>query len=376
MHIAVNTRLLLPDRLDGIGWFTHEVLSRITRDLPEIKFTFLFDRAFNPGFIYNQNVTGEVLFPQARHPLLYRWYFERAVPKALAQTKADLFFSPDGFLSTRTQVKQIPVIHDLNFEHRPQDLPLTYRKYYRHYFPKFAAKAHKIITVSQFSADDIAQTYHIGSEKITVAHNGYNPAYKPLKASEVEKARTTFASGTPYFIFVGNFSFRKNIHGILSAFEHYKNSGGRSKLLLVGNPLWRYAEMEDTLKVMKHKSEVIFTGRLNIEKLVSAMGGAQALLFPSFFEGFGIPVLEAFAAGVPVITSNTSSLPEVAGNAALYSNPNDFEKISAHMHQIEKSDSQRHNLIESGFSQLKSFSWDNTANKVKTILLDSLERKV
>ena len=97
MRIAVNTRLLLPNKLDGIGWFSHEVLKRLTTELNDWEFIFLFDRPFDSEFIYSDNVEGRILNPQARHPLLYQWYFERTIPHKLKRMDVDLFFSPDGF---------------------------------------------------------------------------------------------------------------------------------------------------------------------------------------------------------------------------------------------------------------------------------------
>ena len=372
MHIVVNTRLLLPKKLDGIGWFSHEVLSRLTKDLSDWKFTFLFDRPFDQDFIYGNNVEGKILHPQTRHPLLYQWYFERTIPHKLKRMNADLFFSPDGFLSTRARIKQVPVIHDINFEHRPQDLPRAYSNYYRKYFPQFAQIADRIITVSEYSANDIHETYGIAKDKISVAYNGYNTAYRVLSDGEKAKAKTEFAQGEDYFIFVGNFSFRKNIHGIIKAFEKYSSKGGSGKLLLVGNPLWRYTEMNEALKNCAFQDDVIFTGRLEIEKLILAMGGATALLFPSYFEGFGIPIIEAFAAGVPVITSNKTSLPEIAGNAAMISDPDNIEKISDNMLEIYHDENQRLTLKNKGLQRISSFSWEHTTNKVKEALFLSL----
>jgi len=168
--------MLIPGKLDGIGWFAHEVLQRITQEMPDVQFTFLFDRPFDPQFIYGPNVKGKVLFPPARHPLLYRWYFGVSVPLALKSLKPDLFFSPDGFLCLSSSVKQIPVIHDINFEHRPQDLPKAYSNYYRSFFKRFALKAEEIITVSEYSANDIASFYKVDRSKIHVAYNGANEA--------------------------------------------------------------------------------------------------------------------------------------------------------------------------------------------------------
>ena len=141
IHIAVNTRLLLPGKLDGIGWFTYHTLQKITADHPEVSFTFLFDRPWSQEFIFGKNVHPAALFPQARHPFLYYWWFQYSVPSALRKLNADLFLSPDGYLSLRTDVPQLAVIHDLNFEHYPGDLPALTSRYYRHFFPKFARKA-------------------------------------------------------------------------------------------------------------------------------------------------------------------------------------------------------------------------------------------
>lgn len=368
MRIAVNARMLIPGKLDGIGWFSHEVLSRLVKLCPNDEFLFLFDRAFDPQFVYADNVEPRVLFPPARHPLLYQWYFERSVPTALKRWQPDLFFSPDGFLSTKTRVSQVPVIHDLNFEHRPQDLPASYSRYYRNYFPRFARLARNIITVSNYSADDIAKTYGVDREKITVAYNAASDAYRPLSEAEKEEARQEFAGGRPYFIFVGNFSYRKNIHGIIRAYRAYRERGGTSALVLVGNPLWSYKEMKQELDGFKQKNDIFFPGRLPQNRLIRAVGGGQSLLFLSYFEGFGIPIAEAFKACLPVINSNVTSLPEIAGKATLSANPENTSEIVEHMFRIESDKQLRQALIEKGTEQLKNFNWDMTANKIKVAL--------
>lgn len=368
MRIAVNTRMLIQGKLDGIGWFSHEVLQRLVTNNPQHEFLFLFDREFSENFIYADNVWAKVLFPQARHPLLYRMYFEYSIPKAIKQWKADLFFSPDGFLSTRTRIPQVPVIHDLNFEHRPQDLPKAYSNYYRSYFPRFAQKARNIITVSEYSAKDIATTYGIEPEKISVAHNGCNKRFRPLTETEIKSIRAKHVFDSEYFVFVGSFSYRKNIHGIINAYELYRNTGGSSKLVMIGNPLWRYNEMDDALAKSNYAEDIIFLGHLPLDELVKVTGAANALLFPSYFEGFGIPIIEAFGAGIPVICANTTSLPEVAGDAALYADPDDHAQISKHMLEVEKNNLLREKLVKSGFEQKNKFTWDNTANKVEMAL--------
>ena len=131
MRIAINTRLLLPDKLEGIGWFTHEIMSRIVKAHPEHTFIFIFDRAFDQRFIYAENVEPVVMWPPTRHPLLYRIWFNWLLPRKLKKLKADAFISPDGYLALSSTVPTLAVIHDINFEHYPEDLPGAYGRYYR-----------------------------------------------------------------------------------------------------------------------------------------------------------------------------------------------------------------------------------------------------
>src|SRR6056297_1014646 len=144
MRIAVNVRLLLKDKLEGIGWFTYENLKRITQAHPEHEFIFIFDRPYDKSFIFSNNIKPIVVSPPTRHPLLIMTWFELQIPRILKKYKADVFLSPDGFLSLQTEIPQIGVIHDINFAHRPQDIPGAFRKYYNYYFPRFAKKATRL----------------------------------------------------------------------------------------------------------------------------------------------------------------------------------------------------------------------------------------
>ena len=160
MKIAVNTRLLLKNKMEGIGVHAFNVLKRITANHPEHQFLFLFDRKYDEEFIFSSNITPVVLYPQARHPFLYYWWFEYSVARILNWVKPDIFYSPDGYLSLNTKVPSIPVIHDLNYEHYPKDLPRLTSWYYRHYFPLFAARAERILTVSACSKQEYCDYCH------------------------------------------------------------------------------------------------------------------------------------------------------------------------------------------------------------------------
>lgn len=362
MIIAVNTRLLLQGKLEGIGWFTHETLSRITREHPEHKFIFIFDRPYAEEFIFSENITPIVVSPPTRHPILWYIWFELQIPRILKKYKADLFFSPDGYLSLSTKVRQLAAIHDINFAHRPKDLPWLKAKYYNHFFPKFARKAKRIVTVSYFSKEDINRTYRIDEDKVDVVYNGVNTAYTPTSEEQNMLTKATYSAGKDYFLFIGSLHPRKNICGLLRAFDGFRTSvDSDMKLLIVGESMFKTSDIEMIYEGMRYKGDVVFTGRLGNDELHRVLGASLALTFVPYFEGFGIPVIEAMNAGVPVICSNTTSLPEVGGNAVLYVDPFSLSQIKDAMIKIYQEKEFRDSLIEKGFSQREKFSWDKTA---------------
>ncbi|MFC2175807.1 glycosyltransferase family 4 protein [Bacteroidota bacterium] len=373
MRIAVNTRLLIPNQLEGLGRFTYESLKRITESYPEHEFVFLFDRPFSDEFVFGANVNPIAVGPPARHPVLWHVWFELSLPKVLSKIKPDLFLSPDGFLSLKTDVLSLPVIHDLNFVHNPKDLARSHSWFYNRYFPKYAAKAARIATVSEFSKQDICTQYGVSSDKIDVVYNGVAERFKPSSAPVVKTTRNKWSDGKPYFIYIGAIHARKNIVRLLQAYDLFRqcNSEGQ-QLILVGNRKWWSDEMEKTLQNLSFKEDVIFTGRISDNDLESLLGAATANVYVSTFEGFGIPIIESFQAQVPVITSNTTSMPEIAQGAALVVDPFSVEAIAEAMIKIVSNDALRTTLVEKGVARAKDFTWERTA----TLLWNSVEKAI
>ncbi|MCK5028733.1 MAG: glycosyltransferase family 4 protein [Bacteroidales bacterium] len=364
MNIAVNTRILLKNKLEGIGWFTYETLKRIAINHPEHKFFFIFDRPFDKEFIFSDNITPIVIGPQARHPVLFYYWFEKSVSKILKQINADIFISPDGYLSLSTDVKSIAVIHDISFMHNPKDFPVGVRNYYQYFFPRFAKKANRIVTVSDFSKHDIANQFSITPENIDVVYNGSNEIYKPSSGEEQNETKKKYTNRNDYFIFVGALSPRKNVANLLSAFEIFKTrTKSNLKLVIVGEKLFKTKKIKAAFNRMSSKNNVIFTGRLSPKKLKELYGAALALTFVPYFEGFGIPIIEAMNCDTAVITSNATSMPEVAGDAALFVNPQSINSIAEAMMKIYENKELRKELIEKGKIQKQKFSWDKTAEK-------------
>lgn len=371
MEIVVNTRLLLKNKLEGIGWFSYETLKRITNDHPDDHFIFLFDRDFNEDFIFSENVTPLVLSPQARHPILFYWWFEFSVANFLNKYKPDLFLSPDGYLSLKANCKQLAVMHDLNFEHYPDDLPFLVRKYYKYFFPRFANKAARIVTVSEFSKNDIIKTYAIKPSLVDVVYNGCNLSYVPINDELKQHTKSKVSGGSDYFLFVGALHPRKNISRLFQAFDKFKSmQSSNVKMVIVGEKYYWTSDIKHAYINMQYKEDVIFTGRLSPEELKNVIGAALAMTYIPYFEGFGIPILEAMNCDVPLITSNITSMPEIANDAALLVDPFSIESIANAMLYLYKDEDMRNVLIEKGRKRKLDFSWDKTA----AALWQSIER--
>ncbi len=361
----MNTRLLIKGKLEGMGWFTHEVVKRLVQEHPEDEFIFFFDRPYSPEFIYGDNVTAVVLFPPARHPVLFYLWFEWAVASALKKYRADVFLSPDNFLCLRTNVKTTLVTHDLAHLHFPEQLPFSQRSYYRHFVPKFNRRADRIVTVSEYTKADIVRQYGIAPEKIAVAYNGCRDIFRPLSKGEAQKIRDNYTSGQPYFFYIGAVHPRKNVHRLIRAFDIFKEkTGAPVKLLIGGRFAWKAGEVLTAFKYSKHQVDIKFLDYLAVAELPKLMAAAHACTYVSMFEGFGLPLLEAMKCDVPVITSNVSSMPEVAGDAGLLVDPLSPEAMAEAMQKIWQDPHLSVKLVAAGRIQREKFTWQHTAGVV------------
>ena len=353
-RIALNARLLVANKLEGIGWFTHECFSRIAANHPEHEFLLLFDRRPDPQFDYGKHVESKHIWPPARRPFLYDWWFDLSVTRALRKWDADVFVSTDGFLSRKSEIPQLAVMHDLNFMHHPEWMPQREARYYRERFPQFAKIAARLVTVSAYSQEDLAHQFGLHTPDIDVVPNAPSAAYKVLNESVKLVQRERWAQGNHYFIFVGSLHPRKNVEGLLRAFALYQAKGGLSALVVVGSSMWT--------DEMRQVPNVHWVGRLDRIDLALAMGGALGLVYLPFFEGFGVPIVEAFSCGVPVIASKVTSIPEVCGGAeAGLVAPDDAHAAARLMLQIESDTSIRQAAINRGLERAQDFSWDHSA---------------
>ncbi|MDO5760109.1 MAG: glycosyltransferase family 1 protein [Bacteroidota bacterium] len=370
VRIGVNTRLLLKDRLEGIGYFTFQILKRITTWHKDIEFYFFFDRPYDADFVFSSNVKPIVLPLQSRHPVLWKIYFDFLLPIYCKKYKIDLFFSPENYLP-KVDIPTICTVHDLNFMHNDAFIGnAMHQKYYLKYFPKNAIKASSIATVSEYSKQDIIKTLGIEEEKITVVYSAANACFDSCTNVDIQAIKQKYTQGEDYFYFVGAISKRKNLEGIFSAFDIFKqeNLNNKTKLVIIGNKKWWKGDIEQAYNIMKHKDEVVFTGRISSEEISKIAQGSIGLVFPSFFEGFGVPIIEAFQNNTAVITSNNTSLIEIASDAALLIDPYNNNAIAKAMTTLYNNPSLRQELIEKGKQRAKFFTWDKTAQRIWSII--------
>lgn len=363
--IGINARNILGSKMEGFGNYSYELIRRITKNHPEQSFVLFFDRAVDPKFEFASNVQTVVLFPPTRHPLLWILWFEWSLKRAIKKYHVDVLWSPDGFCSLRSSVPQIATIHDLNFEHFPKDLPWFVSRYFRFFFPKFAQKAKRILTVSHFSKADIVQTYGISSNKISIVYNGISDEFRVLTSEEIKETRGQLTNGKPYFLFVGSLHPRKNVQRLVQAFAEFSLGNLVIDLVIVGNAMWRQEVFQLTDET---KKRVHFLGHLSTNELSRVTGAAFALSYVPYFEGFGIPLVEAMRCGVPIISADNSCLPEIAGDAAIYCDPFSVEDITAQLHTLSNDSTLHKQLAENALTRSVHFSWDKAAEEVWEVL--------
>lgn len=259
---------------------------------------------------------------------------------------------------------QIVTIHDIAFL-RGNWHSLLFRTVYRFYIPRLIASARHLITVSEFSKSEIAQTYNLSSKDISVIYNA------PLilnNSDGLNDGASLRDETVPYVLAVGSLDPRKNLKTLIRAFLRIKKETGL-KLYLVGGYNPNFAKDNELQHLLdKNKDAILFLGYVSDDELVSLYKRAVCFVFPSIYEGFGLPPLEAMANGCPTIVSNVASLPEVCGDASLYIDPKSDHGISIAITEIYKNEKLRFSLINKGHLQATKFSWDRSATLLSDLL--------
>lgn len=362
MNIGVNTRLLLKHRMEGIAVFTWEICRRMAIHHPEDQFYFFFDRKPDPSFASSDNAHAVVIKPQTRHHLLWKYWFDFALPRAFNKYKIDVFFSPESYLSLSTSVPTIMVTHDLCFLHYPDTYKSAHLNYLKKHGPLFHERANHIIAVSESTKQDIQQQYGIGPSKITVVYNAARDFFEALPESKQKDLKKRLTGGFPYILYVGSVHPRKNIERLIRSFSLLQKTDSTDhRLILFGRWVFGFAECQRLIAESEFSDRIILCGDDDalVEDIIAA---ADCLVYPSLYEGFGIPIVEAMACGVPVVTSDRGAMKEVGGEPAVLIDPENEESIALGIQKALHLDLEKYKQLS--HKHIDQFSWDDSAEKV------------
>lgn len=252
---------------------------------------------------------------------------------------------------------KIVTIHDVAYKVFPQTYPKSFLLYYRFMIPRLLYGSKHIVTVSEYSKAEICKYYHVNKDKVSVVYNAVSSSFKPMQETIDDK----------YFLAVSSLNYRKNFIYILEAFDKYQKQGGTESLYIIGD-LRNRSFKEIDLSSYKNNPKIKFLGRVSDEDLIKYYCNAIAFTYPSFYEGFGIPPLEAQTCGCPAICANASCLPEIFGDSVLYCDPYRSEDLVNSFCKITQNESLRNSLIEKGYKNTQRYSWMKSAEELKSII--------
>ncbi|MBN1976448.1 MAG: glycosyltransferase family 4 protein [Anaerolineae bacterium] len=280
---------------------------------------------------------------------------------------AELFHATEHLLPPLRSIPTVLTVHDLIFRHLPEHHKPLNRWYLNLALPLYCRRANHIIAVSEHSKRDLVAAYGVAEEEVTVVYEAADPRFRLQPTQAVMDVRARYGLPERYLLFVGTIEPRKNLSRLLAAFEAVRAEGLTDGLVVVGKRGWLYGGFFTRLEESPAKDAVILPGYVPDEDLPAFYAGAQALILPSVYEGFGLPVLEAMACGTPVAASNASCIPEIGGEAALYFDPLDLEAMVEAMRRLLRDAGLQGEMRACGLAQSARFSWERAAAETQAV---------
>ncbi len=341
MRIAINL-----GEMKGEGYLLL-LITEMIRQRPADEFLLLSGKNLNLHDL-SSNTSTHVFGDSSESMLKKRWRLDVNLPSVLKKWNADVLVNLDSSCSLRSNAPQVIYVPDLLFLHDAKRYSWAEKILHRFYLPKYLRKVKSIITPSEFVKHEIVDKFKVDKEKITAVSKFVKQGFLPLDWEAKSIVKDGYADGREYFLFVGGFDPVKNLMNVLKAFSQFKKwQHSEMKLLITGDTSIN-SEMLQKIKTFKFRDDVVLLGHVTDEQLTKLMAGAYALLYPSLYEGFGLPILEAMQSGTPVITSNNSAMKETGAEAVLYVDSNDDTQLSAQMIKLYKDESLRERLVEAG----------------------------
>ncbi|MFP4322008.1 MAG: glycosyltransferase family 4 protein [Anaerolineales bacterium] len=360
MRIAIDaSRTTRPQRTGTENYALQLIRAILERQPPHQIDLYFRDTPAPDLFTQTPNVTEHSL------PWPRMWTHLRFAA-ALWRTRPDVTWVPAHTLPRFFPGRAVVTVHDLGYVHFPDAHPPNERRYLDWSTRYSAQRATRIMADSQATKDDLCAHYRIEAEKIHVVYPGHDTTLNRVDdLAQLEATRARYGLPAKYFLFIGTLQPRKNIGRLVRAFGQWRAHSGRDDIVLAlgGKPGWLYNP------AWTHDAPgVVELGYVADEDLDALYSGAWGFVFPSLYEGFGFPVLEAMRCGTPVLCSNTSSLPELAGAAALLVDPLDVDAIAAGLDRLAEDETLRANLAAQGYEQVKRFTWKKAAQQALHVL--------
>jgi len=369
MKIGVN---LLPyNEIGGIAIYIQHLLENFGNLDKKNSFIIFTGRKMLPIFKFDYANFHYIETPIDSYRKIKRVFYEQFIfPFLLKKYKIDVLFNPSVSGPIFWPGKKIVVIHDCAYDRFKEFDSFKTKVYFKLMFCAITKFSSKIITVSNFSRKELSDLYKINPKKIEVIYEGV-PVLPKVNNDFVRETLNKFGIDQPYFLYVGNWRPRKNIIGLIEAFGIFIKNNNLNYLLVIGGKKdRRFLNLEKYINENRLGEKVILTDFLTRKEISAFYKKAEALTFPSFYEGFGLPILEAQSLGVPILASNIPSMFEIAGEGAIFINPNSSLIFSKGMKEISFNEKLRKDLIKKGFKNIKRFSWEKTAENLLKLFCD------
>jgi len=364
MQIAIDA--LSVTNKSGTGSYTYKLVEHLLRFDDENEYLIFWpDDAPPPEFVHKHNV--KVLYGAARTNLNRVGYEQVKLPAIIRREKPDVVHFPASIsavlplVSTMGGARTVVTVHDLAFAADARFTTFGKRCYYRATMYRSARRCDMVITDSECAKRDIVKLVGIPEDGVVVVPLGVDAQFAPVEdAAELESALSRYGVRRPYLLYVGTIEPRKNVQRIIEAFDSVADRIPHT-LVIAGREGWKTGNIFRAANRARHSDRILFAGRIDSSDLAAVYAGAAAFIWPSLYEGFGLPPLEAMACGTPVVTSNTSSLPEVVGDAALKVNPESASEIADAVVRCVEDAELRVELIRLGKERADSLTWQATA---------------
>lgn len=387
MKIAFDIQPVLNGTKSGIGFHTDGMVKNVIKKHPDNEYLFYFFNFHQRNDVlerlHQYKEAGKSVKPLACSFMsgkVYRmiWNIIRIPYACFFKEPAEITHFFNFCIPPGVKGKKVVTIHDMAFKRYSQTVRFRTKMMLRLNLKQSIKRADAIVTVSQFTKDEILQFYRVSDEKISVVPNGVDlqKFHSNYDLTSIEKVKKKFEITEEYFLYLGTLEPRKNLVRLIEAYEEVMNKLGNHAptLVLAGGKGWMYEEILKKREESKHPERIIFTSYLAEEDTPLLLSGATAFCFPSLYEGFGMPVLEAMACGVPVLTSNSTALTEIAKDAALLVNPFSVDEIADGMMELYQNKELREHLIAMGHRRTEQYTWDVAAEKLFSVYQKVCER--